>query len=262
MARPTKQTVDYFPHDAHASDGDTLTILQGRWGNDGYAFWFKLLEKLADSEGHVIDCRNPVKWQLLLAKTHLTEEIGEDIMKVLAELDAIDTELWSKHRVIWCQNFVNNIADVYENRKRLTPVKPVITDNNSISTDNNSITTGDKPQSKVKESKGKESSRVVEPSTPEIDDIVDPVFKQMIAEYIDNISDKVGPVMSQRLQAIQDEYPEGWFSKAVEEAVAYGKRNLKYIERILERWKNENVDPFAEGGPRSGKHERIINYED
>lgn len=100
------------------------------------------------------------------------------------------------------------------------------------------------------------------PSTESDDDILDPVFKQMVRIYIDNISDKLGSVISQRLQAIQDEYPEGWFSKAVEEAVAYNKRNLKYIERILERWKNENVDPLKKGGPGPSKHERIINYED
>lgn len=113
----------------------------------------------------------------------------------------------------------------------------------------------DKPApAPVKESK---------PTPGTLDDLVDPVFKQIVAEYIENISDKIGPVVSQRLQAIQDEYPEGWFGKAVEEAVAYGKRNLKYIETILERWKNENVDPFTaqKTGGATG-HERMINYED
>jgi len=43
MARPRKQTVDYFPHDTDVSSGKTLTILQSKYGNDGYAFWFKLL---------------------------------------------------------------------------------------------------------------------------------------------------------------------------------------------------------------------------
>ena len=55
MARTQKDTVDYFPHDADASAGDTLTVLEGQYANDGYAFWFKLLERLASSEGHFID---------------------------------------------------------------------------------------------------------------------------------------------------------------------------------------------------------------
>ena len=146
MARPQKQTVDYFPHDAYASQGDTLTILQGKWGNNGYAFWFRLLEKLSSTDGHVLDCRNPVKWQLLLAKTQLTNGTGEEIMSTLADLGAIDVELWRKHRVIWCQNLVNNIADAYRNRKRPTPTRPVYTDNNQV-------TTPDNPQTKLKETK-------------------------------------------------------------------------------------------------------------
>lgn len=47
MARPTKTSVDYFPHMTHS--GKTIAILEARWGNDGYAFWFKLLELLGDS---------------------------------------------------------------------------------------------------------------------------------------------------------------------------------------------------------------------
>lgn len=153
MARPQKQTADYFPHDANASDSDTLTILQGRWGNDGYSFFFKLLEKLAGSEGHVIDCRNPLKWQLLLAKTRLNEETGEEMMKVLADLGAIDPELWSKHRLIWCQELVDSIADVYKNRRRPIPARPTTTEQNAITTDDNALTTGESTQSKVKKSK-------------------------------------------------------------------------------------------------------------
>lgn len=44
MARPKKQTVDYFPH--FVKGGRTIFILENKFGNDGYAFWFKLLEIL------------------------------------------------------------------------------------------------------------------------------------------------------------------------------------------------------------------------
>lgn len=161
MSRRQTNTVEYFPHYADASDGDTLTILEGRWGNDGYTFWFKLLQKLAASENHYIDCKLQVKWQLLLAKSRLLQEVGEEIMETLADLGAIDAELWRKHRVIWCENLVNNVADVYKNRRRPLPQKPIITSSNEITTPDNAITTDnlpvENPQSKVKESKGNQS---------------------------------------------------------------------------------------------------------
>lgn len=147
MPRPIRNKVDYFPHDANASDSDTLTILQGRFGNDGYAFWFRLLEKLSTAENHIIDCRNPIKWQLLLAKSQLSEEAGSNIMDCLVELEAIDAELWLNSKVIWCQNLVNNLSSVYQNRRRELPLKPVVT---PISTRKKPVTTIESTQSKVK----------------------------------------------------------------------------------------------------------------
>lgn len=152
MARPHKQTVDYFPHDADAATGDTLTVLQSRFGNDGYAFWFKLLEKLSSAEGHYIDCRNSNKWQLLLAKTGVNEVTGVEIMKLLVEMQAVDKDLWAS-KLIWCQKLVDNIADVYKNRRRDIPQKPVTTKNNKITTDENAITTDESTQSKVEYSR-------------------------------------------------------------------------------------------------------------
>jgi len=153
MARQHKQTVDYFPHDAKASEGDTLTILQSRFGNDGYAFWFKLLEKISSSENHVIDCRNPIKWQLLLAKTCTNEERGSAIMDLLCELEAIDAQLWRESKIIWCQKLVNNIADAYKNRNRPVPERPISTIDNLVSDKKTLVSRADNPQTKLKETK-------------------------------------------------------------------------------------------------------------
>ena len=168
MARPQKQTVDYFPHDAKASEGDTLTILQSRFGNDGYAFWFKLLEKVSSSENQVIDCRNRIKWQLLLARTSVDEEKGMAIMELLCELEAIDPQLWRDSKIIWCQNLVNNIADVYRGRNRPVPERPVTTTNNLVSGKKTPVSTPDNTQSKVKESKVNKSIYIPYPEYPNV----------------------------------------------------------------------------------------------
>jgi hypothetical protein len=135
MGRLARNVVDYFPHDSHSSEGDTLTILQNRFHNDGYAFWFKLLERLSSSEGHYIECSNPVKWQVLLAKLGVDEFLGVEIMNLLVEMKAIDPELWQS-RVIWCQNLVNNLSEVYKNRNRSLPQKPIVKNKNAITTPN------------------------------------------------------------------------------------------------------------------------------
>ena len=163
MARPAKQTVDYFPHDATASNGKTIFIVEANFGNDGYAFWFKLLELLASTPGHVYDCRNAGTWEFLQAKTRHDADKANKVLDLLSILGAIDLELWRDHRVIWSQNLVDRLADVYKNRRVSAPQKPVISNRNPsaapISTDDNPpvavVSTPKSTQSKVKESKVK-----------------------------------------------------------------------------------------------------------
>lgn len=121
MARPHKQTVDYFPH--YCTKGKTLFILETKFGNDGYAFWFKVLELLATTEGHAFDYNTNANWQFLLAKTGVDEDKAKQILETLIEVSAIDREL-AEQKIIWVQNFVDNIADVYVRRKAELPQRP------------------------------------------------------------------------------------------------------------------------------------------
>lgn len=162
MARPNKQTVDYFPH--YVKSGRTVYILESRFGNDGYAFWFKLLEILCESDGQVFDCGNPTNWEFLLAKTHVSGVSAEKILTTLVNLGKIDAELWKK-RVIWVQNLIDHLANVYDRRKQRMPQKPELmstetTDDEELMStetvqkpDINGVNVNKNRQSKVKYSK-------------------------------------------------------------------------------------------------------------
>lgn len=117
MARPKKETVEYFPH--FCDNGKTMFIIENHFGNDGYAFWFKLLEILGKSKKHYYDCRNDTSIEFLSAKTRLMPTLCIQILDKLAQLDAIDSELWQK-RIVFSQNFINNISDAY-NRSNEKP---------------------------------------------------------------------------------------------------------------------------------------------
>ena len=154
MARKQSNTADYFPH--FAKWGKTLPILKGKWGNEGYAVWFQILELLCAEDGHYYDCRQIDNWQFLLARIGVSEQIARDILDLLAQLGNIDRLLWG-HGIIWCQNLVENLGPVYQNRRRNAPVKPNFTTGELISTCRNDssapIPTKKKRQSKVKQSR-------------------------------------------------------------------------------------------------------------
>lgn len=143
MARPKKQTVDYFPH--YVSEGKTKLILQNEFGNDGYAFWYKLLELLCESEYQVYDYSNPASWRLLLAKTHVTDDNAVKILQLLADLETIDSELHEK-KIIWSQKLIDNLELVYKRRATGTPEKPVIVNKNPVNVNK-------KPQTKLNNTK-------------------------------------------------------------------------------------------------------------
>lgn len=153
MSRPKKATVDYFPH--YVNQGKTMFTIESKYGNDGYAFWFKILELLGGTEHHYLDCNDSQVWEYMLAKTRLSEEIATNILNTCAKLNAIDPDLW-RIKVIRSNNFIINLDDVYKRR-----------DIDVISNDEiiglckqkyplNRIIVDIKPQSKLKETKLKE----------------------------------------------------------------------------------------------------------
>ena len=151
--RPRRQSVDYFPHDADASDRKTLTILTRKFGNDGYAAWFRLLELLARSENHFYDCNQLDDFQYLASKLNVAEDSATEIMEQLVVSGAIDGELW-ENKIIWSQNFVDRLTEVYRKRGRELPQKPNICDRKPKAP---SISATEKTQSRVEESEPKES---------------------------------------------------------------------------------------------------------
>lgn len=131
MARPLKRTVDYFPHFVNA--GKTLLILQNEFGNDGYAFWFKLLSLLCKTDGQVYDYNNPASWRLLLAETCVSGDIANKVLQLLAEIEAIDPELYLR-KIIWIQHLVDNLSDVFTRRRNgSVPEKPINVNINPVS---------------------------------------------------------------------------------------------------------------------------------
>jgi hypothetical protein len=161
MTRARKQTVDYFPH--QCNHGETIFILEQRYGNDGYAFWFKLLELLGKTEGHSLDCKKANTLNYLAAKTLIEKDKAIEILNLLAELDAIDQELWGQEQTIWSDNFIKGLSFAYRNREMSIPDKPVIKCKESGIYGTPDVRN---PQSKVKEIKGKETKEKDTPPKP------------------------------------------------------------------------------------------------
>jgi hypothetical protein len=155
MSRRKKFTVDYFPHNVHHSR--TLQIIQSRYGNDGYAFWFKVLELLGSTDGHFYDFNEPQDLEYLLTYTLVNEEGAIEILESLADLGAICPALHADG-VIWSDNFVDNLLPLYGKRTSGHPARPTICPQTGlfrVGNPKDGDSRGENPQSIVEESKVK-----------------------------------------------------------------------------------------------------------
>jgi len=115
MAREQRKDVDYFPHDC--SHGRKMHIIETKYGNDGYATWFKLLEQLGKANNHYIDISDESNLMFLASIFRIDEEKTNSILGDLAKLGAIDRDLFENHKVIFSHKFTESVEDAYRKRK-------------------------------------------------------------------------------------------------------------------------------------------------
>jgi len=109
-----KNTVEYFPH--FIADGKKMEILEEQFGNDGYATWFKILERLAKTDHHFLNLKDPISSLWLSTKCKVKEQTLLEVIQLLVRLEVFDPILWQEYRIIYCQKFNESIQDVYRKR--------------------------------------------------------------------------------------------------------------------------------------------------
>ena len=114
MARPERNTVDYFPF--MCDEGKKMFYIEETYGNDGFATFIKILRELAKTDYHYLDLRKNTTQMFLSAKCKVSREVLLSIINDLSELGKFDLKLWSESKIIWCQDFIDSIQDAYKKR--------------------------------------------------------------------------------------------------------------------------------------------------
>lgn len=153
MARAKTNTVEYFPHDVNQDK--FRYMLKRKYPRDGYCVYYALLELLGGSENHFYDMSDDYGRDYFIEYTDVESDLVDKILFDLAEWGVIDKEMFSKG-LLWNQQFVDNIADVYRKRKRETPNKYAICESLGIKIAIPSQPDTETLQSKVKERKANE----------------------------------------------------------------------------------------------------------
>ena len=124
--RYQKNYVDYFSHDTRRRPGNAVDAMEGVFGNDGYAAFWKIIERVMGSDGLYVDCSIDAEWLQLLGTLKVSEEKATAIIAMMVRLGVLDKDLWVERHILWAQGFVDRVKDAFRNRVgKDVPGKPV-----------------------------------------------------------------------------------------------------------------------------------------
>lgn len=152
MARPPKSGLDYFPHDTDAVNDEKVEALRMLYGNDGYAFYFILLERIYRTPDGELDVSDAETIQILSRKIEVTLEKFNKMLKTALKKGCFDSEKYYNVKVLTSPGIKKRIQPVKTKRLKMKEKykEKLVSD----------AETPQKPD-KGKESKGKESKVIL-----------------------------------------------------------------------------------------------------
>lgn len=155
MARPRKEGMDYFPHDTDAANDEKIEALRALYGNDGYAFYFIMLERIYRTPSFELKVSDAETRQILSRKIAITEEKFNQILLTALRWNCFDNEAYEKRGVLTSDGIKKRAQIVVEKRVKMR--KRYENKEEISAAETTSETRVETPQSKVKQSKVKQS---------------------------------------------------------------------------------------------------------
>lgn len=222
MARPKKEGMDYFPHDTDAVNDEKIEALRLLYGNDGYAFYFILLERIYRTKGFELDVSDAETIQILSGKVGVTVERFNQILETSLKRGCFDKQAYKKKKVLTSDGIKKRANVVVEKRVKM---RDKYQQNKGDVSD--AETTPETRQSKVKKSKEKESS-----ITPQ---------KQVFNE--DSIYLKLSKRLSDSIKNNLPEHKDPDFQKWADDMrkiIEIDKRNPIQVKQVIEWVQNDS----------------------
>ncbi len=159
MARPESNNVDYFPHPT--KHGKKMFYIENKYKNDGYSVWFKILEELGDANFHYLNLKDQAQLMYLSSRCNISVDLLINIINDLVVLGEFNKQLWTKEKILFSDKFLCSVSQAYEKRKNkclhLPDLIPLLKSLGVLKPGFRVLKGDGNPQSKVKESKVKES---------------------------------------------------------------------------------------------------------
>ncbi len=117
MARPKKDSFDYFPHDTDASGDEKIEAMRTLYGNDGYAFYFILLERIYRKNG-ILEVQTPVILKAIQQNITSDGELFSRMLQTSFEIGLFDRVAYDERGILTSRAIECRVYAVNSERER------------------------------------------------------------------------------------------------------------------------------------------------
>lgn len=160
MARPLKDSVDYFPLDCHMSDN--VKLLQAEFGITGFGVLIKLWQKIYGNKGYYCEWNKEVAL-LFAQEVGLGGNVVSEIIRACTRRGIFSEKMLNEHGILTSEGIQERYLAITNRRKETSileqyalvscTINEVNVGNNAVNVCNNSVNARNNPQSKVNKSK-------------------------------------------------------------------------------------------------------------
>jgi DnaD/phage-associated family protein len=247
MARPVKDGLSYFPFDVDFFSDRKIKILKSRYGADGITLYMYLLCEVYKS-GYYLKTDDDFLY-IISDDLNMSYEKIRQIMNFLLERSLFNDTLFKSDKVLTSIGIQRRFQEAIKTRasKRTVEItefwlleknetqsfvkvnlKTNKSENNSNKSENNSSKSeiNDTKKSKVNKNKVNKSKE---------DNNIFFVYENCGFGTINNFT-------KEQLEIMVNDFSFEWTKEALKIATTNGARNLKYVQRVLENWRDKGKD--------------------
>jgi DnaD/phage-associated family protein len=239
MARPKKEGMDYFPHDTDAVNDEKIESLRLLYGNDGYAFYFILLERIYRTKGFELDVSDAETIQILAKKVSVSEEKFLKMLETSLKRECFNREAYEERKVITSDGIKKRASVVVEKRVKMRDKYKQTKDDEVSDAETPQGTTGETPQSKVKESKEKKSK---EDKSKKEEEPAATAAENPVTFFESNLG-RLSPIQMQEMWEWSDDFngQNDILIHAMKIALDRNKKNMGFVKYLLKNWQDRGA---------------------
>ncbi len=267
MARPVKEGLTYFPFDVDFFSDKKIRILKSRYGADGITLYMYLLCEIYKSNGYYLETDDDF-YYIISDDLNMSYEKIRQIMNFLLERSLFNDTLFKSDKVLTSIGIQKRYQEAVKSRalkrtieitefwlleknetQSFIKVNPNLNKSeiNSSKSRNNSNKSenNDTKKSKVNKNKVNESK---------VNNNIFLVYENCGFGTINNFT-------KEQLESMVNDFSFEWVKEALEIATTNGARNLKYVQRILENWRDKGKNYVPTNNKDNVKVLKFNNFE-